>query len=129
MRPVILSFALVAALALGGAVTAQPETAERTTLQTQEFPAPLHTVTVRIEIAPGAEVAPHTHPGAEMGYIVSGEAGVTIGEESPKTLRAGDSFKVAPETVHSVKSQGASPLIILSTYVVDPTKPLASPAK
>jgi quercetin dioxygenase-like cupin family protein len=119
---------LAASAALALPVAAQPNAVHRTTLQQQDFPAPLHTVTVRVEIDPGGEVAPHTHPGVEMGFIVSGRMRLAIAGSKPKLLGAGDSFAVPPRTVHSGKNVGAAPLVILSTYVVDPREPLASPA-
>ena len=125
-RPVVLA---LAALALFGPAPAQAAAVQRTTLQQQNFPTPLHTVTVRIEIQPGGDVAPHTHPGAEMGFIVSGLAQVTIKGAAPRRLATGDSFAVPPEAIHEVKNPGSEPLVILSTYVVDPNRPLASPAK
>ena|ERR1700761_3037255 len=128
MRPVALALALAATVAIGASAEAQSTAVQRTTLQTEDFPVPLHTITVRIEFPRGALVAPHTHPGVEMGYVVSGQAQVTIAGAAPMTLKAGDSFKVAPDTVHSVANTGTGQLVVLSTYVVDPKKPLATPA-
>ena len=91
----------------GGSVGAQTAAVQRTTLQTEEFPAALHTITVRIEFPKGAVVAPHTHPGVEMGYVVSGQAQVTIAGAAPMNLKEGDSFKVSPDTVHSVANATA----------------------
>jgi quercetin dioxygenase-like cupin family protein len=127
MRRATLALTVTIALALGGFAMAQSAAVQRTTLQTLEFPAPLHTLTMRIEFPRGGLVARHTHPGAEMGYVVSGEAQVVIAGGAPKTLHAGDSFQVAPKTVHSVANSGTGPLVILSTYVVDPKEPLATP--
>ncbi len=115
--------ALVAAPAL-----AQPTAVHRATIQEQAFPTPLHTVTVRIVIDPKGVVAPHSHPGVEMGYIAGGSAEVTLAGASAKVLKAGDSFAVPLGVVHTVRNVGVGPLTIVSTYVVDPSKPLAMPA-
>jgi quercetin dioxygenase-like cupin family protein len=107
-----------------------PEPVQKTTLQEQGFPGPPnHTVLVKTVVARGAAVAPHTHPGAEMAYVVSGVAEVTIAGEGRRILRPGGSFSVAPGTAHSVKNAGPGPLTIVSTYVVDRDKPIASPAR
>ena len=120
-----------AILAGAAAVAAAPaDPVHKTTLQTLDFPAaPLHSVTVRTVIDPGGVVKPHTHPGAEMAYVVSGRGEVDITGRPPQPLTAGASFAVPPETVHSVRNLGRAPLVLVSTYVVDQTKPIASPAK
>jgi quercetin dioxygenase-like cupin family protein len=124
-----LTAAAVLVLA-GAAVAAQPAGVAKTTLQEQGFPGPPnHTVLVRTRVAPGAEVAPHTHPGAEMAYVLSGRAQVRIEGQAPRTLGPGGSFSVPPGTPHAVRNAGPGPLTILSTYVVDRGKPIASPAR
>ena len=99
------------------------------TLQTQAFPAPTYqTVTVRTVIDPGGQVAPHTHPGLEMGYVLAGQGSVTVKGQAPRPLTVGDSFAMPQGTVHSVSNTGPEPLVLLSTYVVEKAKPIASPA-
>jgi len=120
--------AVLAPLALAHAQAAS-EPVQKTTLQEQAFPGPVnHTVMVRTIIARGGEVAPHTHPGVEMAYVADGQALVKIAGKPDRTLRAGDSFSPAKGVVHSVRNTGPGPLTIVSTYVVDKTKPIASPA-
>jgi quercetin dioxygenase-like cupin family protein len=107
----------------------QEDPIQRTTLQTQPFPGrPLHTVTMRVEVAPGAEVAPHTHPGIEMAYVAAGHASVRIARGPATPVAIGDSFSVMPHTVHSVRSDGDRPLVIISTYVVEMDLPLSTPS-
>jgi quercetin dioxygenase-like cupin family protein len=106
---------------------AQP--VQRAILQEQPFPGPVdHTVMLRTVVARGAEVAPHTHPGIEMTYIAGGQALVRITGRPPQDLAAGGSFSIPDQVVHSVRNAGQGPLIMISTYVVDRRKPLASPA-
>jgi quercetin dioxygenase-like cupin family protein len=98
-------------------------------LQSQAFPEPVYnTVTVRTLVDNGGTVLRHTHPGVEMAYIVSGEALVKIMDRPDQTLKAGDSFTVPPETPHSVQNVGPEALTIVSTYVVNRSKPIATPA-
>jgi quercetin dioxygenase-like cupin family protein len=109
------------------AALAQP--VQRTTLQEQPFPGPVdHTVLMRTEIGSGGEVAPHTHPGVEMAYVASGAALLEIAGQPARRLGPGDSFSVPMGTVHSVRNAGPGALTLISTYVVDRTKPLATPA-
>jgi quercetin dioxygenase-like cupin family protein len=71
--------ALLAALLLASTAAAQTDTVHKTTLQDVPFPPPIyHTATVRTEVDAGGEVAPHTHPGVEMGYILEGQAELSV---------------------------------------------------
>src|ERR1700761_140895 len=95
---------LAAGLGSSPMAHAQTSPIQRTTLQEQPFPGrPLHTVTMRVEVAPGAEVAPHTHPGIEMAYIVAGHASVQIARGPATPIAPGGSFAVPPHTIHSVR--------------------------
>jgi quercetin dioxygenase-like cupin family protein len=119
----------LAAVALASMAGAQPNAVHKTTLQDQPFPPPhYHTATVRTVVDPGGEVAPHTHPGIEMGYVLDGRAVLKVVGRPPRSLSAGDSFSVPPRTVHSVANAGSGALTVLSTYVVEAGQPIASPA-
>jgi quercetin dioxygenase-like cupin family protein len=112
-----------------GAAEAQPSAVHKVTLQTQAFPGPTyHTVTVRTAIDRGGEVAPHTHPGAEMAYVLKGQGRLKVAGGAGQALKAGVSFAIPPGTAHSVRNTGAGQLVIVSTYVVDKSKPIATPA-
>jgi quercetin dioxygenase-like cupin family protein len=124
-----LRLAALAAMVLASAAGAQPSPVHKTTLQDTPFPPPIyHTATVRTVVDPGGEVAPHTHPGVEMGYVLEGQATLNVRGKPPRSLAAGDSFSVPARTVHSVQNTGPGALTMLSTYVVDKRLPIASPA-
>jgi quercetin dioxygenase-like cupin family protein len=124
-----LRLTALAALLLASAAAAQPNTVHKTTLQDAPFPPPAyHSATVRTVVDPGGEVAPHTHPGVEMGYVLEGNAVLSVRGQPPRSLAAGDSFSIPPRTVHSVKNAGPGALTMLSTYVVLKGQPIASPA-
>jgi quercetin dioxygenase-like cupin family protein len=117
------------ALSFASAAGAQPSTVHKTTLQDRPFPPPhYHTATVRTVVDPGGEVAPHTHPGIEMGYVLDGRAMLKVRGRPPLSLSAGDGFSVPPRAVHSVENAGPGALTMLSTYVVERGQPIASPA-
>jgi quercetin dioxygenase-like cupin family protein len=126
-------FALAGAVCGLAAAAAAPGLAQpvrKTTLQEQGFPGPPnHTVLVRTVIAAGAEVAPHTHPGAEMAYVATGVARVSIAGQPARTLRPGGSFSVPPGVPHRVRNAGPGSLTIVSTYVVARDAPIATPAR
>ena len=125
--PARLFFPILAA-GLASAAGAQASAVHRTPLQDLPFPPPIyHTATIKAVVDPGGAVMPHTHPGIEMAYIASGKAIVTVAGQAARTLAAGDSFSIPSGTVHSVKNAGPGPLVMISTYVVDKSKPLVQP--
>jgi quercetin dioxygenase-like cupin family protein len=111
------------------AANAQASAVHRTTLQDQDFPPPIyHSTTVKVVVDAKGIVARHTHPGVEMAYIAAGSAVLTTAGQPDRTLSAGDSFSIPAGTVHSVRNAGPGALTIISTYVVEKNKPIASPA-
>lgn len=125
MRPLL---ALMLAV-LPGMVSAQTSAIHRQPLETADFPGNgLHTVVMRTTIDPAGVIAPHIHAGLEMAYVAAGTVTVTIGDAPPREVAAGGSFQVAPRTRHSVRNSGSEPAVVVSTYIVDPAAPLATPA-
>lgn len=85
------------------------------------------TIVAEVEIEPGVIVARHTHPGIESGYVVEGELDLPIEGQPTRRLKAGDGFQVPPETPHA-GGKTEQKVKVVSTYVVEKGKPLASPA-
>ncbi len=128
-RLIVGSLTLSIAVFTAAAGLAQPGAVHKTTLQTLPFPQPVYATTmVKTVVDPGGLVAPHTHPGVELAFIAAGQAEVKIAGRPDQSLTAGDSFSVPAQTVHSVKNSGSVPLTLVSTYVVDQSKPIAAPA-
>lgn len=65
---------------------------------------------VRVWFDEGAVGQLHKHPHSQVAYVESGRFDVTVGEET-KSLTAGDSFFVAPETMHGAVCKEAGVLI------------------
>jgi quercetin dioxygenase-like cupin family protein len=86
-------------------------------------------VMTRGEFNPGAAVPRHTHPGEEVAYVLAGEITVEVDGKPPATLKAGDTFFVPAGTVHLARNGGKVAATVLSTYVVEKGKPLATPVK
>ena len=118
----------IAAVACAGAALAQQGGIKRTPLQKIEFPDNYFTVTGLAEIAPGGAAGRHTHPGIETGYVLEGEADLIIDGKPDLHLKAGDSYSIPAGAVHDAKVHGDKALKILGIYIVDKTKPLATPA-
>ena len=101
---------------------------KRTILQQIDGPAEgWVTLIVEAEIEPGALVARHTHPGIESTYILEGSAELSIDGEAPRTIGAGGSFQIPTGRPHGAKN-GAAKTRLVSNYIVEKGKPLASPA-
>lgn len=119
----------VMSFALAGAAVAQQSGIKRTPLQKVEFPDGYVTVTGLAELPPGAAAGRHTHPGIETGYVLEGELNLEIDGQPAKLLKPGDSYQIPAGAVHDAKVHGDKSMKVLGVYVVDKTKPLASPAK
>jgi len=111
------------------ASSAQALAIKRTMLQRIDTNSNQEAVTAIAEIAPGAQSGRHSHPGTESSYVLQGEGTLEIDGEPARPVKAGDSFSIPAERVHNAKVSGSSPLRVLTTYVVEKGKPLASPAK
>src|SRR5262249_26244778 len=79
-------------------------------------------------IEPGISVARHTHPGMEAAYILEGSFELPIHGQPTRMVKAGDAFHIPPETPHAGGKPSDVKVRVLSTYVVEKGKPLASPA-
>jgi quercetin dioxygenase-like cupin family protein len=118
-----IAFSVIATLA-----SAQPANPiKRTMLQQLEYPDGHITYLMMVEIPPNFSVAAHTHPGAEVSYVMEGEMTITLAGKPPLTVKAGDSLAIPANVVHhGVMGPGGIKLLI--SYVLDKTKPMASPA-
>jgi quercetin dioxygenase-like cupin family protein len=135
MKHGILALTLTAAISVAAAWSARmliagPNDFKRVELDRHELSVPgREAVMARGELGPDAVVPKHTHPGEELAYILSGEVSLEIEGKPARTLKAGDVFYLAPGQVHSAKNAGSAPAQILSTYIIEKGKPLATPVK
>ena len=102
-------------------------TLKRTELQraTSSIPG-REIVQVLTEIPAGEQSGWHKHPGEEVGYILAGTVRMEIAARPTLTLQAGDGFLIPPETPHNATDLGPGTGQMLSTYIVEPGKPLAT---
>ena len=131
----IVAIALLAGM-WGAQAVAQPKAPaapagfKRTELQRHDLSTANHeAVQAKGEFEPGAVVGKHTHPGEEVGFILSGELTVEIEGKPAQTLKAGDAFFIPAGTVHAGKNTSKGPTVVISTYIVEKGKPLATPVK
>lgn len=86
------------------------------------------TIIAEAEIEPGITVARHTHPGVESAYVLEGGLDLPIEGQPTRAVKPGDAFVVPANTPHAGSKNGDKKTRIVSTYVVEKGKPLASPA-
>lgn len=126
------SFALSLAAATWGmrSLHAQQPGFKRVELQKHDLSVSgRETVQARGEFEAGAGTPKHTHPGEEVAYILEGQVQLEVEGKKPITLKAGDVFFIPAGQVHAAKNAGTTPAKVLSTYIVEKGKPLATPVK
>jgi quercetin dioxygenase-like cupin family protein len=102
----------------------------RVELQRQDFSVQgREVVMARAEFVPGGAVGKHTHPGEEVAYVLEGTVQLEVEGKTPALLKAGDVFFIPPGVVHSAKNVGEGPGKVVSTYIVEKGKPLATLVK
>jgi quercetin dioxygenase-like cupin family protein len=127
IRKILLGL-IAATFACVAAASAQQGGIKRTPLQKIEFPDGYFTITGIAEIPPGGTAGRHTHPGVETGYVLEGESDLIVEGQPTRHLKAGDSYSIPAGVPHDAKVSGDKPLKVLGIYIVDKTRPLASPA-
>jgi quercetin dioxygenase-like cupin family protein len=82
------------------------------------------------ELAPGASMGKHYHPGDAFAYIVEGTMLLEIVGKESVTLRPGQSGSLPPRTVHDDKNPSqTAPLKFLVFHVAKKGDPLAVPVQ
>jgi quercetin dioxygenase-like cupin family protein len=128
MKKITLAIGL-AALTLTGLVVAQQAGFTRVPLQTQDLSIPGKVVVqARAEFDPGVAAGRHTHPGEEIGYVLEGQLEILIDGQTPRIVKAGETFFVPAGLIHDGKNNGTGKAKVLATYVVEKGKPVATPA-
>ena len=94
------------------------------------FDAPSYLMRINVSAAPpGSKTSVHSHPGSEAIYVLSGEATIRWPDRTD-VVGAGETLAgAAPNTAMEATSTGDGDLAELIMFVVDSTKPFATPAK
>jgi quercetin dioxygenase-like cupin family protein len=114
---------------LAGALLSQNPGVQRTIVHREDVSVPgREAIIARAEIAPGANAGRHTHPGEEISYVMEGEAEILIEGKPPLKVKQGDGFVIPNGAKHDAHNIGSKPLKLAAVYLVDKSKPLATPA-
>jgi len=86
-------------------------------------------IQVRVDFAPGAAFGNHSHPGAEIAYVLEGSLEYQLEGRPPLTLKAGEALFIPAGAVHAAKNAGTRNASELATYIVEKGQPLVVPVK
>jgi len=84
------------------------------------------TIIMDVKLDKGAAVARHTHPGIESTYVMEGSIEVPIEGRETKAYKAGEAFQIPPETVHAGGKPPTENVHLMTNYIVEKGKPLAT---
>jgi quercetin dioxygenase-like cupin family protein len=125
----------VAVLIAGSGLTlhvtqAQQSGIKRTDVQRHDLDVPgREVIQVRVDFAPGVAFGKHSHPGAEVAYVLEGTLEYQLEGEPRATLKAGEALFIPAGTIHAAKNVGSGNAAELATYIVEQGKPLVVLAK
>jgi quercetin dioxygenase-like cupin family protein len=104
---------------------AQQSGITRTDVQRHDLDVPgREVIQVRVDFAPGVAFGKHSHPGAEVAYVLEGTLEYQFEGEPPATLKAGEALFIPAGTIHAAKNVGTGNAAELATYIVEKGKPL-----
>jgi quercetin dioxygenase-like cupin family protein len=86
-------------------------------------------IQVRVDFEPRAAFGKHSHPGAEVAYVLEGMLEYQLEGEPPVTLEAGEALFIPAGTIHAARNVGPGKAAELATYIVEKGKPLVVLAK
>ena len=86
-------------------------------------------IQVRVDFAPGVAFPRHSHPGAEIAYVLEGTLEYQLDGNAPVTLKAGEALYIPAGAIHTAKNVGSVNAAELATYIVEKGKPLLDLAK
>ena len=86
-------------------------------------------IQVRVDFDPGVAFGKHSHPGAEVAYVLEGTLQYQLEGEPPVTLKTGEALFIPAGTIHAAKNVGTGNAAELATYIVEKGKTLVVLAK
>jgi quercetin dioxygenase-like cupin family protein len=112
------------------AAQGQPAGIKRTDVQRHDLEVPgREVIQVRVDFSAGAAFGRHSHPGAEVAYVLEGTLEYQLEGKPPVTLKAGEALFIPAGAIHAAKNAGTGNAAELATYIVEKGKPLVVLAK
>jgi quercetin dioxygenase-like cupin family protein len=110
--------------------TAQPPGIERSDVLRHDLGVPgREVIQVRVDFAPKVAFGRHSHPGAEIAYVLEGTLEYELDGQPPVTLKAGESLFIPAGAIHAARNVGTGNAAELATYLVEKGRPLLVLAK
>ena len=81
-------------------------------------------IQVRVDFAPGVAFGYHSHPGAEVAYVLEGTLEYQFQGKPPVVLKAGEGLFIPAGVNHAARNVGSGNASELATYIVEKGKPL-----
>ena len=81
-------------------------------------------IQVRVDFDPGVAFGKHSHPGAEVAYVLEGTLEYQLEGKPPVTLKVGEALFIPAGAIHAAKNVGTVNAAELATYIVEKGKPL-----
>ena len=121
MRRLALAAALLSAPLLAAPAPPPPQVLVQADVPQDHGP---QAVTQLIRTFPvGGSSGWHTHPGIELGYVLSGVTEMRLADGTRHHYAAGESFSIPRGAVHNGVNVGRVPVRLLVTYVLDKGAP------
>ena len=83
-------------------------------------------IQVRVDFDPGVAFGKHSHPGAEVAYVLEGTLEYQLEGKPPVTLKVGEALFIPAGAIHAAKNVGTGNAAELATYIVEKGKPLVA---
>jgi len=129
----IAATATVALLAFAGIrvlEARQAPTVKRNILLKQDMTIPgREAIMALVELPPGSAEGRHTHSAELYGYVLEGTTSLEIEGKPTTTLKAGDTFSIAPGQIHEASNKGSEMAKLVAVFVAEKGKPLTAQAQ
>ena len=108
----------------------QAPTVKRNILLKQDMTIPgREAIMALVELPPGSAEGRHTHSAEVYGYVLEGTPTLEIEGKPTTTLKAGDTFSIAPGQIHEGSNKGSAMVKLLAVFVAEKGKPLTTQAQ
>ena len=122
LAAVLLGFGMAG---VADAQTAAPGGMRSKELQRSEVPGSGYVmILLQTEMDVGASDPLHSHPGVQIGYLVTGSIRLSIEGQPDKVIKAGESYQVPAGAPHAAVSLGPEMYKSVTSYIVDKSKPI-----
>jgi quercetin dioxygenase-like cupin family protein len=105
-------------------------TVTRTVLNQQDLAVPGYAAAlVRVQLPVGAREGRHQHPGTLIAVVHEGTMTLEVEGKGTMTYKVGETFSVAPGTVHEGMNKSGAPVTLIASFVFPKDKPMTIPVK